>query len=175
MKEGEQVAGYIRKILVENGDRYEPFYIYQCVNCGHEVPESHLHTVEDNNYYCWDCSFLTNRISETEYLQFSGVYIDNAHAEAIDGKVIIYIGKNPPWIERTDKQERHSTQYQTWRKAVFERDNYTCQDCAIRGGTLNAHHIKSFKKYKDLRYDINNGITLCKKCHGMRHRKKVSA
>ena len=52
-----------------------------------------------------------------------------------------------------------------WRIAVFERDNYTCQCCKNRGSVLNAHHIHNFAKYKDLRFELNNGITLCKKCH----------
>ena len=66
------------------------------------------------------------------------------------------------------KRYRHFTetiQYKKWRKAVFERDSYTCQVCQKVGGYLEAHHIKSWAKYPKLRYKINNGITLCKKCH----------
>ena len=52
-----------------------------------------------------------------------------------------------------------------WRKAVFERDNYTCVMCNKRGGYKEADHIKPFAVYKELRFDINNGRTLCKPCH----------
>lgn len=165
----------VRQTRIKNGNRYVAFYFYKCNHCGGEIPESYPHTHKGEDYYCWDCSLLTGQISENEYLKQSGVYLKNAHAGVINNKVVVYIGKHPPWIERADKQERHSTQYQAWREAVFKRDNHTCQDCGIRGGTLNAHHIKSFKKYKKLRHDINNGITLCEKCHRKRHRKKVSA
>lgn len=67
---------------------------------------------------------------------------------------------------------RKCPEYTEWRKAVFERDNYTCQTCGQVGGTLNAHHIKPFCKYPALRYDTSNGITLCVKCHRAIHRGK---
>lgn len=60
---------------------------------------------------------------------------------------------------------RNNTYYKEWIRKVFERDNYTCQCCGKRGGNLNAHHLYNFSEYKNLRYDINNGITLCEKCH----------
>ena len=37
-------------------------------------------------------------------------------------------------------------------------------------GTLNAHHLDSYHDHKELRYDINNGITLCKSCHREFHK-----
>lgn len=76
----------------------------------------------------------------------------------------------------TDKNAliRSSKEYEWWRKRVFERDNYTCQmpKCGLMGCYLNAHHIKTFEKHPELRFDINNGITLCKKCHNKTKRKE---
>lgn len=60
---------------------------------------------------------------------------------------------------------RWSAAMAAWRKAVFVRDKHTCQSCKKQGGTLNAHHIKPFAQYRDLRFDISNGITLCESCH----------
>lgn len=61
--------------------------------------------------------------------------------------------------------ERSSSKYRIWRKSVFERDNYTCQICGIRGGVLQADHIMPFALYIDLRYKLSNGRTLCVTCH----------
>jgi len=60
---------------------------------------------------------------------------------------------------------RKSAQYSDWRMAVLKRDNFTCQDCGIRGGRLHADHIKQFALYPDLRFEITNGRTLCVPCH----------
>jgi len=40
-----------------------------------------------------------------------------------------------------------------------------------KSGTLNPHHIKNFKKYLELRFDVDNGIVFCKKCHQIFHKK----
>jgi 5-methylcytosine-specific restriction endonuclease McrA len=83
-----------------------------------------------------------------------------------------------------NKRVRCSDIYKQWRQAIFIRDNFTCQDCRQVGGYFEAHHkkalsilIKEAKKYLPLLdlyeaclmyiplWDLNNGITLCKKCH----------
>lgn len=67
---------------------------------------------------------------------------------------------------------KQSGEYRAWRKAVFERDNYTCQHCGIKNGkgvgrTIELHpdHIKPQSQYPELRFDIDNGRTLCAECH----------
>lgn len=52
-----------------------------------------------------------------------------------------------------------------WRNAVFQRDNYTCRGCGVRGGRLEAHHVKPYKAYPELRHVLSNGMTLCRSCH----------
>lgn len=82
---------------------------------------------------------------------------------------------NPNWNpERTHDQrikERKILEYANWRRGVFDRDNYTCQSCGDgKGGNLVAHHLESYHSNKAARYDIDNGVTLCKTCHLEYHR-----
>ena len=60
---------------------------------------------------------------------------------------------------------RESTQFKEWRKAVFQRDDYTCQKCFIRGTYLEPHHIFRFAYYPEFRFIVSNGITYCRDCH----------
>jgi hypothetical protein len=86
-------------------------------------------------------------------------------------------------ITELNEQIRQSLEYRLWRKAVFERDGYTCVKCGIKneiglGKTvkLEADHIKQFAMYPDLRYDLDNGRTLCIDCHhrfGSKERKII--
>ncbi|MDO8658165.1 MAG: HNH endonuclease [Candidatus Levybacteria bacterium] len=67
-------------------------------------------------------------------------------------------------------KERNNPQLKEWTRKVFQRDNYTCSNCGARNGqgirvVLAAHHIKRWSKYKELRYELSNGLTLCEPCH----------
>lgn len=94
-----------------------------------------------------------------------------------DEKVGAKSGKNHwNWkggVTSNNQKERNSSMYSDWRKAVFERDNFTCQLCGARGVRLNAHHILPWAKNIAERYQLSNGITLCKKCHSSVHYKAV--
>lgn len=75
---------------------------------------------------------------------------------------------SPNWRGGTtpeNKKVRASIEYKEWRTSVFQRDDYTCVECGVRGGTLNADHIKPFCAFPELRFDISNGRTLCIYCH----------
>ncbi len=80
-------------------------------------------------------------------------------------------GKNNPSYKEdrstlAKKQERNDYAYQDWRKQVWLRDNFKCKianpDCK---GKIEAHHILSWRDYPELRYQLNNGITLCHAHH----------
>ena len=95
-----------------------------------------------------------------------------------------HVGENAPtWIKDRSKIKyldhsiRFSKVLKMWRTKVFERDNYTCQICGDRSSknhkvTLNVHHIYMFSKYPSKRNDMNNGITLCERCHKLTYKKE---
>ena len=66
---------------------------------------------------------------------------------------------------------RDTVAYNNWRVRVFIRDNRECKKCGSKK-EIQAHHIKPWSQFKELRYNITNGITLCKICHQRIHRKK---
>ena len=63
-----------------------------------------------------------------------------------------------------EPHDRSSTAYVEWRKTVFFRDGFRCTKCGTTRD-LQAHHIKSWKLNRDSRYEVANGVTLCRKCH----------
>ena len=87
---------------------------------------------------------------------------------------IIQLGiKEEDWNGFTTPENdkiRGSIEYRLWREAVFARDNWTCQKCKVKGGTLHPHHIQNFAQFPELRFAIDNGITFCKEHHKEFHR-----
>lgn len=81
--------------------------------------------------------------------------------------------KSKKWkggLSGENKLIRGSVEYRLWREAVFNRDNYTCVFCGARNGNgkkieLAPDHIKPFSLFPELRFDVDNGRTLCRECH----------
>jgi len=96
-----------------------------------------------------------------------GKKLSPEHIEKLKGQRPNTAGeKNHNWIsDRTKlakRQERNDMAYKEWRRQVWLRDNFTCKianpDCA---GRIEAHHILGWSSHPELRYQPNNGITLC--------------
>lgn len=69
--------------------------------------------------------------------------------------------KNGRW--RGGSNDKHKgNEYNHWRISVYKRDSFKCkinnEDC---NGKIEAHHILGWEEYPELRFNINNGITLC--------------
>jgi hypothetical protein len=88
--------------------------------------------------------------------------------------------KSPFWKKEKTNEERIKQRkyraYHDWRELVYIKDNYTCKKCNRKSGDgkkiiLNAHHIENYSEKKELRLDVNNGITLCYNCHKKFHEK----
>jgi hypothetical protein len=73
------------------------------------------------------------------------------------------------WRYKTDRnslvksEKKHlDGRYRHWSRSVKNRDSWKCkidnEDCK---GRLEAHHILPWSKFPELRYEINNGISLC--------------
>ena len=62
-----------------------------------------------------------------------------------------------------------SVEYKNWRREVFIRDSFKCTRCGY-SSYVEAHHLKPFSLNLDLRYDVSNGTTLCRKCHKDTHK-----
>ena len=152
-----------------NIERYgaENVFASECIK--ERIVESNL-----NKYgvpYSQQCKDVREK-TELTCLQRYGV---KNYVELFKGE---FIGENSPvWKGGPEhsRVERASHDYIQWRNAVYHRDNCTCQCCGRRshkGSALeiNAHHIANWRDNETLRYDVDNGITLCSDCHTLFHR-----
>jgi len=108
-----------------------------------------------NNRKCLDCGKHICR--------------NNKSGRCIDCKKK-YMKKHNLYKSREYHIIRCGKNFKDWRDEVFIRDDYTCQACGQVGGKLHPHHMKNFSKYKELRFTVKNGVTLCEKCHKEFHK-----
>lgn len=106
--------------------------------------------------------------------------------EYLSTRVVLRGEDSPSWkggLTPLKMVIRTSDSYKNWRLSVFERDEFTCQDCGQLRGDIQAHHIEHFStilyKYNittmdealacPTLWDIDNGVTVCISCHANRH------
>lgn len=162
---------HIRTEYVKNGSFYTPIQVYECDRCKEILLENYPHYKNKTNIYCVECAFILDKITEKEYLFNLPICLDNLHAEVVEGEILVWTGNIHPLDKKRNKLDRRCKQYREWRQEVLRRDDRRCIECE---STINleAHHIKEFSKYKELRFAVDNGITLCRQCHKELHRKK---
>lgn len=90
------------------------------------------------------------------------------HSESMKGE------RNNFWIDGRNANyvARNSSSTKTFARLVKQRDNYTCFACGYKAIPKNgktreveAHHIIGYAVNPEIAWDLNNGITLCRKCH----------
>lgn len=59
---------------------------------------------------------------------------------------------------------RQTKEDREWSKTVRARAGNRCELCGAEK-YLNAHHILPKERYKEYRYELTNGISLCPSCH----------
>lgn len=78
-------------------------------------------------------------------------------------------GPDHPNYKADARRRSRSSRQRWWSTAVISRDLATCQRCGAKGVPLDAHHIKAYKDAPELRWEIDNGTTLCSICHWQAH------
>lgn len=83
---------------------------------------------------------------------------------------------NPNWKwwiayhnQKINSEARNSNCHKDWAKAVKIRDNYKCL-CCNSNKQPEAHHLENFSSNKELRFDLNNWVTMCRICHNKFHK-----
>lgn len=138
-------------------------YSHTCSECGKKYQSG-----KKGSMICKDCDIKRLIKIGTETLK--------KHNKSQSGKNNYFYGscrkgkENPNYNPNKTDEEREKGRiidgYKEWKDKVYSRDKYTCQICGDnKGGNLVAHHLDGYNWAKDKRICINNGITLCEKCH----------
>ena len=107
----------------------------------------------------------------------SSLLLDDTTPEVIKNHIILKLFRLTPDIYSITLQiqsknktfnlkynRRDYPELRIWQLSVLKRDNYKCIKCNSTK-RLEIHHIKKWADYPLERFNIDNGQTLCHKCH----------
>lgn len=141
--------------------------------------QSHKRNFIDNKNHPFRNTNLNKKALENSIKSRKGKHLSESHKKKISLRML---GKNNPnYVDGSspkNKLERGSAKYRNLVISVLKRDNYACQICNKTEKGLEVDHIMPKSLFEELKYDINNCRTLCKKCHikyGAKPRSKIWA
>lgn len=151
--------------------RYGVENVFEIEDVKNKIKETNLKKY-GTEYYT-QTKMFKNRVKKTSFERYGF----ESHMQHPVYRAMFKGENSPVWKGgvKYHRVERATGEYKNWRKAVFSRDKYRCQCCRVKQGEVNfnvelhAHHIVTWKDSKELRYDINNGITFCHDCHNKFH------
>ena len=77
-----------------------------------------------------------------------------------------YLQKISESFDMTSSEYQYTLMF--WSKSIKKLDNSKCKNCSSKNN-LHAHHIMPKALFPKLSLDLDNGITLCMKCHSKIH------
>jgi hypothetical protein len=77
---------------------------------------------------------------------------------------------NPTLTDEDRLNLRSGAKIAVWSSSIKKRDNYTCKVCEKISGNLVSHHLDAWHWCKTKRHNVDNGVTLCVKCHKQFHK-----
>ena len=155
------------------------FNYFECMDCFTTDLKGNPHYSLNDKELCLDCALDQKLITKQFYVVLAYFSFDitlNERYKLVEKGSTNYISlvsceDYKYEVVDTKKKYRDDANYKIWRTNVFKRDFYTCQHCSVKGGKINAHHIKPYKNHIELRTVLENGITLCYECHIKEHKR----
>lgn len=165
--EREDITAYETLLPEDIRDKGLVFFLELLLNSKKKIPRDRFYIAEnyEMDVHTWSLFF---NITEDKFVIFTELLEELNLIKVYPSYIQIF----EPWKE--PQRDRNTPEYTQWRTAVFERDKYTCRICNDIGGSLEAHHIIRWADEPGLRFDVNNGITLCTTCHKKVHKGEVS-
>lgn len=122
-----------------------------------------------HRYKCKDCKNVARRTGRSNTGRFKtgqksiGVTFQKGHIPWYKKRGLEHPSKGK--VNENNENRATSFKYKEWRRQVLERDSNRCTKCGA-DENVHAHHVKPWRDYPELRFDVGNGLALCNCCHG---------
>ena len=148
-----QCSNTLNKLIENRKDKDKKNRIKKCEGCGKKMD--------------WSADYRKKAISVFIKMKFCTKACADIHG-------FRYTGKDHTNFKEDARRKNRRGGANRWTNNVYNRDSYTCQKCKASGTKviLHAHHIKSMAHYPKLKWNLDNGITLCIDCHHKVHEYK---
>lgn len=142
-----------------------PFRSFQkyCKECKVQLKLNNSRDIVRKNFCSHSCRAKFYEISKNGDILLMSTPEANAK-KARKGELNGRWIKNRSLIKTRPRYENYE-----WKRIVMDSQKYTCQECGKIGCQLQVHHKAPYKLFKNLRFEVGNGLTLCQPCHKKIH------